>query len=137
MFRSQSAQLDLTPRNCLVISLIYCMGADGEIDPEEVGHLTSVLGRGASRDQLDACLRYVRVTQPAQFLATVAPQLRPDQKLCILLNMIDSAMSDGDAEPGEQRLIIDFAQAFGLAEAEIEPHFRTLARKNDRSVLDR
>ncbi|WP_336489471.1 TerB family tellurite resistance protein [Methylobacterium nigriterrae] len=136
MFKSQ-ASLDLTPRNCLATSLIYCMASDGEIDPEEVGHLMSVIGRNATRQQFDAVLRYTRSTQPAQFLAEAAPRLRPEQKLCIVLNMIDSAMSDGEAEPGEERLIMQFAQAFGLSEAELTPHFRTLVAKNDRAVLDR
>lgn len=136
MFKSQTS-LDLTPRNCLAVSLIYCMASDGEIDPEEVGHLMSVLGRNATRQQLDAALRYTRSTQPAQFLTDAATNLRPDQKLCIILNMIDSAMSDGEAEPGEQQLILQFANAFGLTEGELTPYFRTLVAKNDRAVLDR
>lgn len=137
LFKSQSAQIELTPRNCFVVSLIYCMGADGEIDPEELGHLSSALGRAATREQLDACVRYVRATQPAQFLEAAAARLRPDQKLCIVLNMIDSAMSDGEAEQGEQTLIMDFARGFGLSETELEPYFRALVAKNDRAVLDR
>lgn len=137
MFKSQSAQLELTPRNCLVISLIYCMGSDGEIDPEELGHLSAVLGRAATREQLDACVRYARATKPVDFMQTAAARLRPDQKLCILLNMIDSAMADGEAEQGEQQLVMDFARGFGLSDAELEPHFRSLTAKNDRSVLDR
>lgn len=136
MFKSQ-ASLDLTPRNCLAVSLLYCMASDGEIDPEEIGHLMSVLGRNATRQQLDAVLRYTRSTQPAQFLGEAAAKLRPEQKLCIVLNMIDSAMSDGEAEPGEERLIMQFAQAFELSENELTPHFRTLVAKNDRAVLDR
>ena len=51
--------------------------------------------------------------------------------------MIDSAMADGEAEPGEQRLVMRFAEAFGLTEAELTPRFRTLVAKNDRAVLDR
>ncbi len=137
LFKSQSASLDLTPRNCLIVSLIYCMGADGEMDEEEIGHLVSALGRNATRQQLDAAVRYARATQPAQFLADAAPRLRPEQKLCIVLNMIDSAMADGDAEQGEQQLVMQFAEAFGLTEAELTPHFRTLVAKNDRAVLDR
>ncbi len=136
MFKSQSP-LDLTPRNCLVISLLYCMGSDGELDPEELGHLMSVLGRNTTRQQLDALLRYARSTPPQQFLAEATPRLRPDQRLCIVLNMIDSAMADGEAEPGEQRLIMEFSQSFGLSEADLTPHFRTLVAKNDRAVLDR
>ncbi len=136
MFKSQTS-LDLTPRACLAVSLIYCMSADGEIDPEEVGHLMSVLGRKATRQSLDAAVRYARSTQPAQFLADAAPRLGPDQKLCILLNMIDSAMADGEAEAGEQRLIMQFAQAFGLSENDLTPYFKALVAKNDRAVLDR
>ena len=136
MFKSQ-VSLELTPRNCLAVSLIYCMASAGEVDPEEVGHLMSVLGRNTTRQQLDAVLRYARATRPPEFLAAAAPNLRPEQRLCIILNMIDSAMADGEAEPQEQQLIMQFAQAFGLTENDLTPHFRTLVAKNDRSVLDR
>jgi len=137
MFKPQGGQLDLTGRNCLVVSLIHCMGADGEMDPEEIGHLVSVLGRGATRQQLDAALRYAKGTPAAQFIEESSARLRPDQKLCILLNMIDSAMSDGEAEAAEQSLIMQFARGWGVADAELEPHFRSLVAKNDRAVLDR
>lgn len=137
LFKSQSATLDLTPRNCLAVSLLYCMGADGEMDEEEIGHLVSVLGRGATRAQVDGAVRYVRSVKPEQFLAEAAPRLRPEQRLCILLNMIDSAMSDGEAEPGEQQLVMQFAAAFGISEAEMTPYFKALVAKNDRAVLDR
>ena len=136
MFKSQAPSLELNPRSCLAISLIYCMGADGEMDHEEISHLHSVLGRSATRQQLEAVVGYARATQPSQFLAEVAPRLRHEQKLCIVLNMIDSAMSDGEAEPGEQRLVMQFAEAFGLTEAELTPHFRTLVAKNGRAALD-
>ena len=136
MFKSQSA-LELTPRNALVVSLVHCMGADGEMDQEEIAHLFSVLGAHATRAQLDACVKYARATAPAAFLAEVAPRLNAAQKLCILLNMIDSAMSDGEAEPEEQALVRQYADAFGLTDADLESHFRTLVAKNDRAVLDR
>ena len=135
MFKG-GAELDITPRRALTVSLIYCMGADGEIDPEEVGHLVSVLGRGATRDELDRCLKYARTTPIEKFLETAAPKLGPTQRMCILLNMVDSAMSDGEAEPGEQELIGRFQQAFGIGHAELEPHFRALVIKNDRRALD-
>ncbi len=128
MFKSQTS-LDLTPRNCLAVSLIYCMSADGEIDPEEIGHLMSVLGRNATRQQLESAVKYARSTQPAQFLADAAQRLRPDQRLCIILNMIDSAMADGEAEAGEQQLIMQFAQAFGLSENDLTPYFRRWWRR--------
>ena len=137
LFKSPSASLELTPRTCLAVALLYCMAADGEMDEEEIGHLVSVLGRGATRQQVDAAVRYVRATQPAQFLNDATPRLRPDQRLCILLNMIDSAMSDGEAEQGEQQLVMQFAEAWDLPESELTPYFKALVAKNDRAVLDR
>jgi uncharacterized tellurite resistance protein B-like protein len=136
MFKSQTA-LDLTPRNALVVSLIYCMGADGEMDPEEIAHLVSVLGPGATRENLDACMKYSRANKPDVFLAAVSPKLNEAQKLCILLNMVDSAMADGEAEAEEQALFTRFQAAFGLSEEALRPHFQTLVAKNDRAVLDR
>ncbi|MFL7899871.1 MULTISPECIES: tellurite resistance TerB family protein [Azospirillum] len=134
MFKG-SAPLDLTPRRTLVVSLIYCMGADGELDPEEVGHLLSVMGRSATREELDRCFKYARSTPPDAFLAAATPNLNEQQRLCILLNMLDSAMADGEAEQGERDLIARFQQAFGLDDAKLGPYFQALVAKNDRSVL--
>jgi uncharacterized membrane protein YebE (DUF533 family) len=137
IFKPQAAAFELTPRNCLTAALLYCMASDGEMDEEEVGHLLSVMGPNATRETVAAALRYCRATPPEQFAAACGQRLRPDQKLCILLNMIDSAMSDGEAEPGEQKLVMGFVQAWGVPQADLEPHFRSLAAKNDRAVLDR
>lgn len=128
--------IEITPRTALGVSLIYCMGADGEIDPEEVGHLMSVLGRGATRDTLERIVKYARATSPDAFLADAAPRLNEQQRLCILLNMIDSAMADGEAELGEQELIAQFQAAFGFDDEMLEPYIRTLIAKNERSILD-
>ncbi|CAO3411063.1 tellurite resistance TerB family protein [Azospirillum largimobile] len=135
MFKG-NAPLELNPRRALVVSLIYCMGSDGEIDPEEVGHLVSVLGRNATREELDRCFKYARSTPPDGFLAEVAPKLNEQQRLCILLNMIDSAMADGEAEQGERDLIVRFQQAFGFDDAKLQPYFQALVVKNSRTVLD-
>ncbi|HEY0835977.1 MAG TPA: TerB family tellurite resistance protein [Azospirillum sp.] len=135
MFKG-GAPLEMTPRRALTVSLVYCMGADGEVDPEEIGHLLSVLGRNATREELDRCLKHARSTPIDAFLQDAAPKLNEAQRLCILLNMIDSAMADGEAEPGEQQLIARFQQAFGLDDATLEPYFRTLVAKNNRVVLD-
>ncbi|WP_207462611.1 TerB family tellurite resistance protein [Azospirillum sp. SYSU D00513] len=135
MFKG-SAPLDITPRRALVVSLIYCMGSDGEMDPEEVGHLVSVLGRSATREELERCLKFARATPADKFLEEAAPKLNERQRLCILLNMIDSAMADGEAERGEQELIARFQRAFGFDDAKLGPHFQALMAKNDRSVLD-
>jgi uncharacterized membrane protein YebE (DUF533 family) len=137
LFKSQAPAFDLTPRNCLLAALLYCMASDGEMDEEEIGHLVSVLGPNGTRETLNAGLRYCRATPADQFAAEAAQRLRPEQKLCVLLNMIDSAMADGQAEPQEQQLVMNMMRAWGMSETDLEPHFRTLTAKNDRAVLDR
>jgi uncharacterized membrane protein YebE (DUF533 family) len=95
------------------------------------------MGPTGTRELLNAALKYCRATPAEQFATAAAARLSPPQKLCILLNMIDSAMADGEAEPQEQQLVMGFMQAWGITQAEMEPYFRTLAAKNDRAVLDR
>lgn len=146
MFKSDKADT-MTPHLAFAISLIYCMGADGEMDNEEVGHLLSVLGGesqggtigvGANnRALLDSALRYVRSNPPDRFLSEATPLLSDAQKLCILMNMVDSALSDGQPEREEQELIGRFQSAFGISDERFRPFFEVLVLKNDRSVFTR
>lgn len=143
-FRSDQGQ-QMTPHLAFATSLIYCMGADGEIDNEEVGHLLAVIGGSSSggtigvgannRALLDQAVRIARSKPVDQFLAEVTPILTDAQRMCILLNLIDSAMSDGEAEPEEQVLFGKFQQAFGVTDARIAPFFEALNIKNDRTVF--
>lgn len=144
MFKGDSGD-KMTPHKAFACALIYSMGADGEMDPEEVGHLLSVLGGaneggtigvGANnRALLDSAIRYVRQNRPEQFLAEATPLLSDAQKMCILSNMVDSALSDGQAETQEQELIGRFQQAFGISDEKFRPFFEVIVMKNDRSVF--
>lgn len=55
--------------------------------------------------------------------------------MCILTNLVDSSLSDGQAEPEEQVMFAKFLQAFGVAEERFRPFFEVLALKNDRGVF--
>lgn len=144
MFKGDTGDT-MTPHKAFACSLIYCMGADGEMDPEEVGHLLSVLGGdnqggtigvGANnRALLDSAIRYVRQTRPEKFLEEATPLLSQAQKVCILTNMVDSAMSDGQAEREEQELIGKFQSAFGISDEAFRPFFEVIIMKNDRSIF--
>lgn len=144
MFRGDKANT-MTPHLAFAISLLYCMNADGEIDNEEVGHLLSVLGGenqgdtigvGANnRALLDAAIKYTRKNKPEKFLDEVKDILTDAQKFCILMNMIDSSLSDGDAEIEEQQLITKFQEAFGISDERFQPFFNALLIKNDRTVF--
>ncbi len=145
MFKGDTGA-QMTPHLAFATSLLYMMSADGEMDHEEVGHLLSVLGGsddgrgnigvGANNQALlDNALKYRRKNSVETFLTEATPLLSDAQKMCILVNLIDSSLADGQPEPEEQMLFGKFLQAFGVSEERFRPFFEVIALKNDRSVF--
>lgn len=145
MFKSQETTEAMTPQLALAVSLLYISAADGELDPEEVGGLLAVLGgqsgRGGvgfsneAKQVLDAAVRYTRKTRPPEFLAQAAPILTEAQKFSILVNMLDSALSDGQPEVEEQQLFNQFLTAFGISEDRFKPFFDVVQLKYERRLF--
>ncbi len=143
MFKGDAEEV--TPHFAFATSLIYMIGADGKIEPEEVGQLLAVLGGedssgtigvGAQNQKLlDRAFRYQQNNSPDTFLAEVTPILTDAQKMCILANILDSSLSDGTAAPEEQVLFNQFLQAFGISEERFKPFFDVMVLKNDRTVF--
>lgn len=145
MFKGDSGE-KMTPHLAFATALLYMMSADGEIDNEEIGHLLSVLGGedqgngvigvGAQNQKLlDNAVKYRRKNSVESFLQEAAPILSDAQKMCILVNLIDSSLADGTPEQEEQELFAKFLQAFGISEERFRPFFEVMALKNDRSVF--
>ncbi|WP_157670754.1 TerB family tellurite resistance protein [Chitinibacter sp. FCG-7] len=145
MFKSDNSQT-ITPHFAFATGLLYMMSADGEMDNEEIGHLLSVLGGaksssgaigvGAQNKQLlDRAINYRQKNSLDQYLADVTPILTDAQKMCILMNLLDSAFSDGEAEPEEQAMFAKIQAAFGISDERFKPFFEVLMIKNDRSVF--
>jgi uncharacterized tellurite resistance protein B-like protein len=143
MFSGDSEEM--TPHFAFATSLIYMISADGSIENEEVGQLLAVLGGedsggtigvGANNRQLlDRAIRYRQKNDVDKFLSEATPILTDAQKMCILTNILDSSLSDGDAAIEEQQLFGQFLQAFDISEERFKPFFDVIALKNDRSVF--
>lgn len=145
MFKSDAGE-QMTPHLAFATSLLYMMSADGEIDSEEVGHLLSVLGGqdqgngvigvGAQNQKmLDNAVKYRRKNSLDTFLQEAAPLLTDAQKMCILVNLIDSSLADGTPEQQEQELFGKFLRAFNITEERFKPFFEVIVLKNDRAVF--
>lgn len=144
LFRSDAGN-QMTPHLAFATALIYMMGADGKIDNEEVGQLLSVLGGedkngsigvGANNQKLlDNAIRYVRSNSVEKFLSEATPLLSDAQKMCILLNLLDSSLSNGQAEPEEQVMFDKFMRAFDVSEERFRPFFEVIVLKHDRSIF--
>jgi hypothetical protein len=145
MFKGDSGE-KMTPHLAFATALLYMMASDGEMDNEEVGHLLSVIGGqddgkggigvGAQNQQLlNNAMKYMRKNSLSHFLSEAAPVLSDAQKMCILVNLIDSSLTDGTPEPEEQALFAQFMQAFGISEERFKPFFEVIALKQDRSIF--
>jgi uncharacterized tellurite resistance protein B-like protein len=144
MFKGDKGET-MTPHFAFAASLLYMMGADGEMDNEEIGQLLSVIGGkdkggtiyvgGNNDDLFERAIKYVRKNSIDKFLSEAAPILTDAQKMCILVNLVDSSLSDGEAEREEQEMFDKFLKAFGISEDRFRPFFEVIVLKNDRSVF--
>jgi Tellurite resistance protein TerB len=147
------ARRPLTPDFAFAVSLLYCMRADSVLDPREVGHLVTMLGEEAldpdaqvaaatggqrpGRSLAGDAMHYVRTVPVERFLAEAVPLLTEAQRLCIVLNMLDSAAADGVLSRAELELVLQFQRAFAISPNRFRPMLHAIATKNDRAVLFR
>ncbi|MEM1505962.1 TerB family tellurite resistance protein [Domibacillus sp. 8LH] len=147
MFKGDSVKNDngMNPHFAFAPSLLYMMGSDGGYDNEEIGQLLAVLGGknkggkvivgGNNDDLMEKAIKYVRKNSIDQFLNEAAPVLTDAQKMCILVNLVDSSLSDGEAEREEQEMFGKFLSSFGISEERFTPFFEVIVLKNDRAVF--
>ncbi len=130
----KSEPLKLSPRLALAVGLLYMMASDGEIESEEIGQLQSVVG--GDQELINTAVKYLRSVKYEQFLADAAVLLNERQKLCLLINMADSLLSDGRAEQSEQQAFGKALSQFGMTEDGFKGYFETLAIKNNRAIFN-
>jgi uncharacterized tellurite resistance protein B-like protein len=124
---------ELTPRLSLAVGLLFMMSADGVIEQEEIGVLLANL-HGDQR-LLDDAISYGRATGIDDFLASSAMLLNEAQKHCVLLNLADALLSDGNAAAQEKNLFDRFLKSWNIAEIDFKSSLDIIMRKNDHSVL--
>jgi uncharacterized tellurite resistance protein B-like protein len=128
-------QIHLTPYLALACALLYMVASDGELDAAESSHLQSVLGGDA--EVLRYGVHYVQTLSFDGFLIDAPELLSSKDKWCILANVCDALLSDGQADSAELAQFSRLKQAFGVADKQFEPLFKILALKNDKSILGR
>jgi uncharacterized tellurite resistance protein B-like protein len=131
MFKTEAPKL--SPKLALATGLLFMMASDGQIEQEEIGQLQSVVG--GDEQLIQAAIKYLRAVPYDQFLTEANALLNPQQKLCVLINMADSLLSDGRAAAAEQAAFNKALAGFGMTEDGFKPYFETLAVKNNRSIF--
>ena len=128
-----AAQIELSPPLVLAAALLYMMLANGEVEKSEIDQLQSVIGKNA--DLLRCAVDYVQSVPVEQFIADAPEILGTSDKLCVLTNLCDAMLSDGQADAVELELLARLTDAFGFSDDEFQPYFEAITLKNDKTVL--
>ena len=131
--RGADEPVELTAHLSLVTGVIYMMIADGEVSEQESSHLQSIIG--GNEEVLHRALSYVEANSIDEYLETLPKILSNAQKVCILMNICDSIMADGDLADDEKELFSRFLAAVGLTEESFKPYLRAISVKNERDIL--
>jgi hypothetical protein len=125
----------LTPASALMVALCHLEGLLSIYGGD--GSLADCLPRhGLFYDQelLVRAESYLQNTPPDRFLEQARALLNPEQKLCLLLNLIDHALSRGlrlDKHPA----LLATIEGLGASLEQLRPYISTLAIKNDLSLF--
>ena len=130
---STAKNFQMTPFLALVVSLIYMLSADGEIDDHESSQLQAVVGDHA--ELLEIAFEYAQNTDVSEFLLETKDILNVDDKLCILSNLCDCLLSDGVSEDHELELFGLISDSFGISQTSFHTHFNNLKIKNNKKTL--
>jgi uncharacterized tellurite resistance protein B-like protein len=115
---------------------------DGQVTAEEESGLTAMLERRGGLGGLDyeTLIKqggsYIRTTGIDRFLAEAPGMLTEEQKLSILVNLVDISSADEVIESGEDTLFDRFVQAFGVPEETIQPYIQAIMLKNNLRLFD-
>ncbi len=137
------SRASLTPRLAFASALVYCAGADRELSPAEKSYLAIALSgpqRGMDIDAraeaalltLSEALNYCRTHSVREFLDEAAPILNREQRLTILLNLVDLALADGKADADEAAFVSVCQKEFGIDKEDFDLFIEPILLKNDR-----
>jgi len=122
---------DLTPHLAMAVSIVYMISADGSIGQEEIGQLESMISEFEGLQQY--ALQFVRKIKRNDFLNEAKHVLDKQQKLCVLLNVCDSMMSDESVGVLEDKLFVSMLDAFSVKESSFKKYYEVLELKNIKS----
>lgn len=130
---AEAANIELSPPLVLAAALLYMMLSNGQVEKSEIDQLQSVIGKNA--DLLRCAVDYVQSVPVEQFVANAPAALETADRLCVLTNMCDAMLSDGQADAVELDLLAQLTAAFGFTDEDFQPYYEAIALKNDRTIL--
>jgi len=131
-------EVRLTPQIIFAISLMYMASADGHIDNKEMAYLSTIMREDISI--LNQANKYIKksITNGMSFNDFIKKSndlLSLEQKECILINMIDLMLSDGENAKNQEILISIILMEFSLDSKDYEDYRNVISKKNDHTIF--
>jgi len=135
MFGFGKKEIELIPKLALVVGSIYMVGADGELADEEMGQLISMFG--GNEDLIQNGIDYIEQNSNIEeTISKIAGILNQEQKEVMLINLLDTLLSDGETAENEKELFFTFSKAFGFEQNQLETYFDVISKKNNLSIFN-
>ena len=128
-----SEAIKLSPPLVLTACLLYIMAADGKIQEQESSQLQQVIG--GNDGLLAHALAYVKAFPVEKFLVDAPSVLSQQDKLCIMANVCDSMLADGNTDKKELEIFNTFREAFDLKRSDVDLIVDTITFKNNKEIF--
>jgi len=136
MFKAK--KIELTPKLSFAVALLYMASADGAIENEEITYLSTVMhGEGNIISKANSYIKEAIKSGATfdTFLTASNKLLSNAQKECIIVNLIDMMLSDGEAASNEEKLLVHIIDKYGFDEEKYTVYKELMIKKNDHSVF--
>ena len=142
---TKSKTTEMEPVKAVAIAMMFVIAADGEMKPEEAGQFLSMLGGkevngvivigGQYPGLLSDCKAYVKSNKVEDFIKVSDKILTDSMKMYVIMNQLDSSLSDGVPDATEQEIIGKFMAGWNISQERVKPIYDVILFKNDRSVF--
>lgn len=126
--------ISLSPKAALLLSTITMSAIDGDLDRNEMAIINRLDGFSLSKEW-DLAIAVWEDNSMNECIKIVAESLNEKQQRVAMANMVDIALADGHFEEDENFLLRAYADAFNVADAEIEKIVDVISIKNDKTLF--
>jgi len=134
----------MSPLDVLATCMAYVIIGDDKIAVEEKAKLLGLLGKHVTREEISddvlknivsQAFKYAKTSDFRDFLEDMATGLTTGQRLCIMINLYDISLADGDVTIGETEILTRFRHAFGFKKESMQAVREVLRLKNETGMF--
>lgn len=129
------SEIRLTPKAAMLLACISMIAADGDIDEDEVAIVRRLDGPYVTSDWEQALSAWKRIGNSTQCAELCAGALSNEQRKCVMANLVDIGMADGELAGAEKSLLERYMGLFELDHGFVERLVEIISIKNDRSAF--